>query len=377
MNIVVNTRLLLKDRMEGIGWFTYETLIRITKRHPEHTFYFVFDRKYDQDFIFSGNIKPIVTGPQARHPFLFYWWFEYSIPKVLKKVKADLFISPDGYLSLRSTTPQLAVIHDLNFEHFPGDLPYIISKYYRYFFPRFAEKASRIATVSEFSKKDIQERYQIPGNKIDVVYNGVSEMFHPISLQEKTAIKEKYTQGQDYFIFIGALLPRKNLKNLFLAFEIFRKKTDFKHKLVIVGARKWWTRDIEKIFAHMKFKDEVVFVGRKSKEELNDLLAGASALTYVSYFEGFGVPILEAFRCDVPVITSNVSSMPEVAGNAALLADPFDPASIADAMQRIVSDPTVRDDLMKNASVVKKTFSWELSATLLWDSIEKILNEKS
>ena len=375
MNIVVNTRLLLKGRLEGIGWFAFETLKRITQKHPEHTFYFIFDRPFDPVFIFSENVIPIVIGPQARHPFLFYLWFEYSVPKILKRVKADIFVSPDGYLSLSSKTRQLAVIHDLNFEHYPHDLPRIIVWYYKYFFPRFAVKASRIATVSEYSKKDIQDKYKIAADKIDVVYNGVNEMFHPVSSLEKEAVKEKYAGGCDYFIFIGALLPRKNLKNLFLAFDLFRKQTGFQHKLLIVGARKWWTDELESIFCRMEYKKDVVFTGRLGEEEINTILAGATALTYVSYFEGFGIPILEAFRCRIPVITSNVTSMPEVAGNAALLTDPFDPASIAEAMNKIATDPQLCETLLQNAQTISGSFSWDRSAELLWNCIEKTMNE--
>ncbi len=375
MNIVVNTRLLLQGKLEGIGWFASETLKRITRDHPEHTFYFVFDRPFDTGFVFSDNVIPMVTGPQARHPVLFYLWFECSIPRILQKVKADVFISPDGYLSLAAKIPQVAVIHDLNFEHFPQDLPWIITKYYQYFFPRFAAKAIRIATVSEFSKKDIQQKYNIEESKIDVVYNGVNEMFHTISSSEKMAIKEKYSGSCDYFIFIGALLPRKNLKNLFLAFELFKKHSGLQHKLLIVGARKWWTRELENIFTGLEYKDDIVFTGRLGEGDLNAILGGATALTYVSYFEGFGIPILEAFRCGVPVITSDVTSMPEVAGNAALLTDPFNPQSIADAMQRTASDPQLCEALIQKGHSKLKEYSWDRSAKLLWNCIEKAMME--
>ncbi|MBU6205399.1 MAG: glycosyltransferase family 1 protein, partial [Bacteroidetes bacterium] len=100
MNIAVNTRFLLSNKLEGIGWFTYETLKRITRAHPEHQFHFLFDRPYHNEFIFSGNITPHILPPPARHPLLWYWWFEQSVPSVLKKIKADLFLSTDGFLSL-------------------------------------------------------------------------------------------------------------------------------------------------------------------------------------------------------------------------------------------------------------------------------------
>jgi glycosyltransferase involved in cell wall biosynthesis len=177
MKIAVNTRLLLKDKMEGIGWFTYETLKRITASHPEIEFIFIFDRKPSQDFIFSENVQAVVAHPQSRHPILWYLFFEFGVYRVLKKHKPDLFLSPDGWLSLRSNTPQLAVIHDLNFEKHPEFVPFLVRKYYLYFFPRFAKKARRLTTVSEYSKKDIVSRYGVDEDKVDVVYNGVNDVF--------------------------------------------------------------------------------------------------------------------------------------------------------------------------------------------------------
>ena len=193
MKILVNTRLLLKDKLEGIGWFSYETLKRITQQHPEHEFIFAFDRPFDQEFIFSDNITPIILKPQARHPVLFYLWFEHAITKALKTSNADIFLSPDGFLSLSAKTKSIGVIHDINFEHYPKDLPWIITKYYQHYFPKFAQKADRIATVSEFSKLDICEKYNINPEKIDVVFNGASEIFKPIDEKEKQEIKKKYS----------------------------------------------------------------------------------------------------------------------------------------------------------------------------------------
>ena len=138
MKIAVNTRLLLKNKLEWIGWFSTETLKRITTQHKEHQFYFIFDRKYDDAFIFSDNITPVVIPPQARHPVLYYIWFENSIPRLLKKLQPDLFFSPDGYLSLTTKVRSMNVFHDLNFEHYPADLPFSERTYYRHFFPLYA-----------------------------------------------------------------------------------------------------------------------------------------------------------------------------------------------------------------------------------------------
>jgi glycosyltransferase involved in cell wall biosynthesis len=369
--IVVNTRLLLKNRLEGIGWFTYESLKRITNAHPEHHFIFAFDREFDEEFIFTDNITPIVLSPQARHPFLYYIWFEYSIAHLLKDMKPDLFLSTDGYLSLTTSTKQLGVIHDISFRHYPRDIPFLERKYYNYYFPKYAQKASRLATVSEYSKNDIVQTFGVEPSKIDVVYDGVNEGFGPVTLLERQAVKSKYTQGSDYFVFVGALHPRKNIARLLQAFDQFRKLHSGSVKLVIVGKKMWWTNEIENTYETMQYKNEVIFTGRLPSEELSRVIASSIALTYVTYFEGFGIPILEGFRCETAVITSNVTAMPEVAGDAALLVDPFSVESIKGAMLLLAKDEPFRQSLIEKGKLRRLQFSWDKTARLLWDSIEK------
>lgn len=373
MRIAVNTRLLLKNKLEGIGWFSFESLKRICTQHPEHEFFFIFDRKWSDEFIFSDNITPIAVAPQARHPLLYYIWFEHSIPGVLRKIKPDLFFSPDGYLSLSTKVKSVNVFHDLSFEHYPKDVPFAERYYYRRFFPEYAQKASRIATVSEYSKQDIVKMYGVNPEKIDVIYNGANISFKPVPDSVKNETIEKYSLGSPYFVFVGALHPRKNLVNLFKAFDIFRKQDPGKANLLIVGAKMWWTKAIEQAYNEMVFKDDVIFTGRLNTGELNKVLGSAMALTYVSYFEGFGIPIVEAFYCDTPVITSNVTSMPEVAGDAALLINPFSPNSIAEAMLEISSSEAIRRDLVKKGQERRKNFSWQQTSERLWTTIEKVL----
>ncbi|MBW6490578.1 MAG: glycosyltransferase family 4 protein [Lentimicrobium sp.] len=373
MNIVVNTRLLLHGRLEGIGWFTYENLQRIVLAHPEHNFFFLFDRPYHKEFIFSHNITPIVIGPPARHPLLYFIWFEVSVRYMLNKLKADLFLSPDGYLSLGSKVPSIAVFHDLNFEHYPADLPFAERWYYRTFFRKYAKKANRIATVSEFSKNDIQKQYGIDESKIDVVYNGAGEFYCPVNEEIKVATRNSFTNGRPYFFFVGSLHPRKNLVNLFRAFDLFKEENQTEHVLLLAGAKKWWTGEIASVYESMKNKDTIIFAGRLSSEEMNNVMGSAEALTYVSYFEGFGIPIVEAFRCGTPVITSNCTSMPEVGGNAVLLTDPFNPEDIARAMKEVVKDESLRNRLIQEGFVRAKVFTWNKSAERLWQCIEKVL----
>ncbi len=378
MRIAVNTRLLLKNRLEGIGWFTYETMKRITQNHPEHEFFFIFDRAYDPVFIFGKNVTPIVAGPPARHPFLFIYWFEVVIPRILRKIKADAFISPDAYLSLSAKTPTLLVIHDLNFEHFPEYIPQPARWHYRRFTPKFAKRANRIATVSHFSKTDIIKQYRIQPEKIDVVHNGINDLYKIISNSDKKLIKNQFTDGKEYFLFIGALNPRKNLANLFKAFDVFRNKhSDHQTKLLVVGEKMYWSDDIKTSYGEMDFKNEVIFTGRLEPETLAKVMGSAKALTYPSVFEGFGIPIIEAFSAGIPVITSNTTSMPEVAGDAAILVNPLDINSIVKAMETIAFDKEMTDKLTEKGKSQKLLFSWDRTAMLLWNSFEKMMDKNT
>jgi glycosyltransferase involved in cell wall biosynthesis len=314
MKILINTRLLIKNKLDGIGWFTYETLKRITQNHPDFKFYFLFDRPFSKEFIFSDNIEPIVIGPPTRHPVLWYLWFEYSLPAIISKIKPALFVSPDGYLSLKSKVKSLAVIHDINFLHYPKDLPWSSRVYYNHYFPKFAKKADRLATVSEYSKADISKSYDIDANKIDVLYNGHNEIYRSIPVAEQQKIKKKYTQGHDFFVFIGSLHPRKNIANMLKAYEKFRKENSQRIDFVIIGEKFFMTKDIKSTLDEMHFKADVHFVGRMEPERMRDLLASSLALVLVSKLEGFGIPVIEAFSCGIPAIVSNVSSLPEVGG---------------------------------------------------------------
>lgn len=375
MNIAVNTRVLLHNKLEGIGWFTFETMKRIVRHHPEHNFYFIFDRPYHKDFIFADNVKPIVVGPPARHPVLFYYWFEKKIPTVLKQIHADLFISPDGYLSLTTHIKSIPVIHDISFMHNPKDFPFGVRNYYQYFFPRFAKKADRIVTVSEFSKNDISEKFGIPYHNIDVVHNGSNTIYQPLTNEVIKKTKHKYTEGEDFFLFVGALSPRKNVANLLKAFDRFKNQTKSNFKLVIVGERMFKTKDMKTSFQRMKYKDDVVFTGRLNPKELRNFYGSAYALTFVPYFEGFGIPIIEAMNCDTAIITSNITSMPEVAGDATLLVDPFSVSSISDAMIHLVMNSDLRKELIEKGKIQRQKYSWDKTAEKFWNSIEKVLHE--
>jgi len=376
MEIAVNTRLLIKGQLGGMAWFTLQTMKRITQQHPEHHFYFLFDRPPHPDFVFAKNVTPIVLFPPARHPILWYIWFEWSVARFLRKVKPDLFISPDGYLPLKTRTPTLAVIHDINFHYISGNLPVMVLKYYQHFFPKFAMKADRIATVSNYSKKDLVESYGLSAEKIDVVYNGSDPMFKPLNPEEQKAVRDYYCSGSEFFVFISSLHPRKNMCRTLEAFDLFKKRTGLSHKLIMVGARFFKTKKMRQVHARMTHKEEVIFLGRMERPEISKILGSALALIYVPLYEGFGIPLLEGFRCDTPVIAGNRTSLPEVGGDAALYVDPYSPESISEGMIRLVNHPELQKELVKKGQMRKDLFTWDRTAQLLCESINKTADTK-
>lgn len=374
MNIAVNTRLLLAGRLDGIGWFTAETLKRIVLAHPEHEFYFFFDRKPDAQFIYASNVRPVILCPQARHPVLWYLFFQCSVRRALKKYHIDLFFSPDGYTTLGTNVPTLTVIHDINFEHGSDYLKPSHQRYMTYFSPQFARYSTRIATVSEFSKQDIASTYHLPDEKIDVVYDGAHDGYHPIAAARQQQVRNQHTEGKPYFIFISTIIKRKNLASLLTAFDRFKEQDKESYKLVVVGNRVWWKDELKQAYDQMQHQSDVIFIGRAEPELLADLLGSATALAYPSLFEGFGIPILEAFHAETAVITSNCTSMPEVAGDAAILVEPTNIEALAKALQQVSADEGLRQLLIARGRLQRTRFNWDITANRLWDSMLLTLN---
>jgi|YNPMSStandDraft_1061717.scaffolds.fasta_scaffold03417_2 glycosyltransferase involved in cell wall biosynthesis len=373
MNILINTRLLLSDKLEGIGWFTHELLSRIVKIHPEHTFYFLFDRNYDKKFIYSENVIPLVYGPPARHPFLYLLWFEFVIPKVIKRYKIDLFFSPDHFLSLRAKVPSLLAIHDLNFIHNPENLPFFEALYYKYFVPKYIKKANGLVCVSEYTKNDVINNFNVDSKKIDVVYNAPNIKGKILTEAEKNEVRKKYTGGFPFFIYLGSLHRRKNTDRILKAFDLFAEETKGAVYMLFVGKPMWKDKIIDEAYNKLKHKDKVIFTGYLKSDEVAKILASSLALVFVSLFEGFGVPLVEAMSLGIPVITSNVTAMPEIAKDAAIFVNPKSVEEIKNAMIVLYKDENLRNSLIQKGLQRSLEFSWDLSAEKLWEAIVKIM----
>jgi glycosyltransferase involved in cell wall biosynthesis len=365
MRIGVNARFLIMNKLEGLGWYTYHVLRNMVMNHPEHEYFFFFDRKPDPSFIFNNSITPIVLFPQARHPFLWYWWFEYSIPRALKKYKIDFFFSPDAYASLSTTIPQYLVIHDLAFVHYPEHVPFLVRKYYQHFSPKQISIAKHLFVVSNSVKQDLIKQFGISENKISIAYNGVRDEFKPLDTNEIKKIRDKYSRGKKYFLYVGAIHPRKNIANLILAFNQFKKYRSSDVLLLIVGRKAWLTEETDAAYQNSEYKDEIIFIPYCQTEDLARITAAAFYAINPSFLEGFGVPVLEALSCDIPVMVSNQFSLPEVAGPGAILFNPSDINEISSAMIQGLNDPE-REQRIERGRIHRRQFNWEATSEIIY-----------
>lgn len=371
MRIAVNAIFLQKAKLEGYGWFVKEVFSRLAHKYPEHEFIFVFDRPYDPEFIFEKNVIPVVVGPAARQVFAFKYWYDIKAPLALKKYQPDVWVQPYGFCSMTSSIPQLLMVHDLAFVHFPQFISWHQRLYYKWFTPGFLKKAGNLLTVSEFSKNDLLAHYPVKASKVSVVYGAARSGFHPLDWEAREAVKAGYANGREYFLFVGGIHPRKNLLNLLKAFSLFKKWQKSNMQLLVVGRLAWqYEALIEKLKTY-KYREDVVMLDYITDDQLTKITASAYALVYPSYFEGFGLPILEAMQSGVPVIASDTSSMPEVAGTAALFAGPGDPDAIAKQMLHLYKDEAARNKLIEAGKQRAAAFSWDKTAEQVWEAILK------
>lgn len=376
MTVAINCWILRNKKLDGIGYFTVNAVANLIKNHPEVQFKILCDKKFTEDYFDFANVTKHKIFPALRHPLLYVFYMEVVLPFFLRKHKPDVMVSADGYLSLSSSCKQIPIIYDINFEHKPEDIKLKNRIYFKFFFKRFARKGKRIATISEYSKKDIADYYKLDSSTIDNVSCGINSNFSPLDEQQISEVKNKWSGGKPYYFFVGSMHPRKNIKRLIDAFNLFKQKTGSNFKLILAGSILWSKTEIEDSYTNSPYKEDIIFTGRLSDEDLQKMLGAAYALSFVPIFEGFGLPIVEAFQSGVPVICSNVTSMPEVAGNAALMVDPFSIDSIAEGMVTLSKNNELRNQLIAKGHIQKQLFSWSRTAGLLWESICKVTGVK-
>jgi glycosyltransferase involved in cell wall biosynthesis len=374
MKIAINARFLQAGKLEGIGWYTYELCKRWVQDHPDAEFILIYDRPQSSYLIAGANVRSVVIGPRARHFFSFWYWFDVQIPRVLRQEQADVFFSPDNFLSLSTAVPTVLTTHDIAHFHYPRQVAWLHRPYYRWFIPLFLRKAQKIICVAAYGKTDLLKHFRVPAEKIVVVPNGPREVFRPLPEMEQAAVRAQFSQGQPYFFFLGAIHPRKNILGLLQAYDLFRAKSASPVKLLIAGKLAWQVAEISARHAASPYHQDIVFLGYTSEEDAARLMASALALTYLSFFEGFGLPVLEAMCTDTPLICSNTSALPEVAGEAALLVNPHDVEAISTAMLRIREEAELRHDLVAKGRLQRRLFSWDQAAVAIYEVLRSVAN---
>lgn len=362
---------MLSGKMEGYGNFIYETFSRIAKQHPEHEFIYIFDQSYYAPFITSKNIKAIVAGPAAKYPLLWKYWYDVKIPSVLKKIKADVFVSCDGLCSLKTTIPQCLIIHDLSF----SEQPLLIKKSHAVYLekqtPKYLSKAKTVVTTSDFLKNELINHYQIDALKITTTYYGARETFQPLVSDEKTVIKNMFTDGKEYLVYAGLIDKSKNLLNLLKAFSVFKKRQQTSMKLVLVGNVDSRYESFKKDLQSYKFRADVVLVDFPDETSLINLTGAAYGFIHPSLIEEFPVAVMEAMKMEVPVIAVATTTLKEIGKAAVLFSDDESHIAMADKMMLLYKDEKLRNGLIINGRKVATEYSWDKTAELLWQTIQK------
>lgn len=363
MRIAVNARFLRADYIEGIGAFTWEVVRRLVRQRPRDEFFFYFDRSYDPRFLCGENVRPVVLPPPTRHPILWLLWFEGSLARAFARDRPDVFLSADGFLSLRARVPTLLVVHDVAFERVENGVSFSQRWYCRAMTPRWLRHAAKIATVSSFSKRELMAMYGIAEDRIEMIYNGASDTYRPATSSAQDEVRGRYARGCDYFLHIGSIHPRKNIANLLRAFDRFKQRTGRNTKLLLAGRLAWKYDDVLRTHAAMTHRDDVVFLGYVDESALPGILSAALALVCVSIYEGFALPVAEAMASAVPVIASSRAAIPEIAGDAAVYVEPNDPDAIAATMERVAGDASLRTVLTRLGLERATRFDWDTTAT--------------
>lgn len=364
MNIVIDARLILNNNT-GIGTYLIhliEALLEIDKKN--HYVLFI-DKKlkenhpvglWEQENLFKEKIGVPAVCPKQ----------QLVIPFKLKGKNVDVYHYPHFDLPLLQNHDSVITIHDLKYiiapEFFP-EFSLIKKRYMSFFYRLSGQCAKKIIVVSESTKNDLIRLFKIPGEKIAVISLAASGDFRPPKKEESIHIKLKERGiNNKYFLVIGERRPHKNLVRIIEAFSIFKERCKEKYNLILVGKKYANYSEPEQKIAALNLNNDVILAGYVSDDWLPIYYQGAEALIFASLYEGFGIPIAEAMACGTPVITSNVSSMPEVAGNAALYVNPYDSEAIAGKMELLVKNMVLSKELKQKGVKQVKKFNWHRTA---------------
>ncbi|MDB5190906.1 MAG: D-inositol 3-phosphate glycosyltransferase [Segetibacter sp.] len=371
MRIAVNTRFLANEKWDGYLAFINEVFIRLAKNHPEHEFLFLADNSFDSSISLPKNVEVIVASAPLKNLLTFKWWLDIKLRFVLKKHKVDLLVNTSGFCSLTTAVPQLLIVPDLTFLLQPTFVAKLHQLFFKRYMPLFVGKAKAVVTTSHFIKNNVISHYKLEENKVTNIGIAAKEIFKPIEWQEREELKDKYAEGNEYFLFEGGNEPQKNVMNVLKAFSIFKKWQKTNMKLLVTGDFSSKHDDTLEKLKTYKYRSEVKLTGKLEDEAFSKVLASSYALISPSVYESFSIGLLAAMQSEVPIITSNNSTLEEVAGDAALFVDPLDPNVIAEQMKRMYKDENLRSELIRKGTIRAREFSFEKTVDLLGEAITK------
>ncbi len=299
-------------------------------------------------------------------------WTHLRLAAELTQHPPNLLFVPAHVLPLYAPVPTLVTVHDLGYRHYPQAHGRFSRWYLDWTTRRHARVATRLIADSLATKVDLVRFYQADPDRVQVVYLGRDPQLSRVDDAATIAtVKAKYQIAGAYLLYLGTLQPRKNLVRLVQAFQQ-ATATDGSLKLVIAGRKGWLYEEIFAEVERLRLTERVIFTGYVSAGDKAALLSGATAYLFPSLYEGFGLPILEAMACGVPVLTSNSSSMPEVAGEAALLVNPHDTAAIAEGVRQLLRDADLRYNLVQQGYRQLDRFAWSTAAAQIWQIFEQL-----
>ena len=373
MRIVINTYGTIKNTSRDYRNFVSESFRRIVKDHPEHEFIFISYKYFNQEVIEAENMIRVLSDSPGNNPIAWKWWYDVKIPALLKKHNADLFVSCNGCCSLTTKVPQCLLVNDLSFLSFPEFVKKSHLLFYKRYVPRFLQKVKSIVVVSESIKNELVKNYGTTLEKVTRVNSAPAEIFKAISDTEKILTKEKLTEGKEYFFYSGPIRPDKNLINLLKAFSIFKKTQQSSMKLVLAGDIMKDYKSFSENLKTYKYRNDIVMLPEVSEIELVKLIGAAYTLINPSFYDGFGISAIEAMQAEIPVLTSVNTATKEIAGDAALYLNPSIFSDIAAQMMTLYKDEELRSKLIEKGKLISEKQSWDKTAKLLWQSIEKSL----
>lgn len=374
MRIGIDIRSLILTKA-GINQYTKNIIKSLAKIDKDNDYVLFCNVKSRYDWSGYDNIKEEVIRLPHLGRFTEKLWEEILLPNGLSSKKIDLFHSPRFILPGKKPCKFIVTIYDLAFKRFPQLVTKKVFNHFNNGVKSAINRADKIIAISHNTKKELINLFDARNDKIEVVYMGIGEDCRPIRAESQLReIKDKYNLPEKFILFVGTIEPRKNLKRLIEAFYELKKNKSIEHSLVIAGGKGWLYDDVFETLKKLQLNQDVIFIGYIPESELPLIYNAADLFVYPSLYEGFGLPPLEAMACGVPVVTSNVSSLPEVVGDAAILIDPYDIQAIAEAIEQILQDYNLREKMIEKGFNQAKKFSWEKASRETLDLYYKCLS---